>query len=563
MAVQMTASSTQDLMTISTGADLCSVQAKGSGAGAFESELTAFAKKGDAQPQMQHSDDRPLLVKIQSAERRMQQTVKHHDAPSAIDAGDAAVEAEIDQGAVLTKIDLTVMLAPMGDDGDAPEIEQMIAQLEAEKALTTGRFDPDAILGVSLTDIVPETDSSDDESDELGRSAEEVLASALLSEVVSAVSDMGSKAVDVVLADEDAAEYVVGQTGDGEIAMKFADEKEQLTADELFAAGDLAKTAQDGASAVTEPHIALDLSAKPHADGEPAPAEQQIAGPAQLAGAVAETPKASDAKRLGAELEQIGSEGPDSSDVDAKFAELIARFKEERDQRAHDRGAGDRSDGAKLPQVNAKRSGQTQSAVRRAAESSHQTKHDPRADSANAREIPFSETLSSRLREAAQSAFAAEETSTHLRSGMTYSMAREAAFTDGLGTVLEFMKTDGTHEARIVVEPPALGHIDISLRASESGMQAAFKVDSEHLKQMVQQHIDILKSSLESQGIHVSNIAVDIRNKDDQNGHGAAHAGKGKKGKGASGPEADGEEEAESVKLVRLDLEQGLLHWIG
>jgi hypothetical protein len=140
----------------------------------------------------------------------------------------------------------------------------------------------------------------------------------------------------------------------------------------------------------------------------------------------------------------------------------------------------------------------------------------------------------------------------------------ENAFGDGLTNVLEFMREDGMSQARIVVEPPALGRVDVSLQATASGVEASFRVDNEHLRQMLQQQLDTLKASLQAQGIHVSSLAVDIKNRDDQRGRGDLY-GTGRKNRrvGGIGGTDDGEGQDVQNRLVRLDLERGLLHWVA
>lgn len=146
--------------------------------------------------------------------------------------------------------------------------------------------------------------------------------------------------------------------------------------------------------------------------------------------------------------------------------------------------------------------------------------------------------------------------------GTTYTLQGQNHFGQGLNSVLEFMRHDGVDEARIIVEPPALGRIDVSLQASASGVEAVFKVDNEHLKQMLQQQLDVLKTSLQAQGIHVSGLAVDIKNRDEQKGRGDLY-GTNKKSKRVGGVDAADEDLAEGTRLARLDLENGLLNWVA
>jgi flagellar hook-length control protein FliK len=144
--------------------------------------------------------------------------------------------------------------------------------------------------------------------------------------------------------------------------------------------------------------------------------------------------------------------------------------------------------------------------------------------------------------------------------GSTYELGGESPLGDGMRSVLEFMKNDGINEARIVVEPPSLGRVDVSLQASGAGVEAVFKVDNEALKQILQQQLDLLKTSLEAQGIHVSNLAVDIKNRDDQKGRPDLYGNRGKTRRADGIADIGGEDEP---RLVRIDLEKGLLHWVA
>ncbi|MDR0649667.1 MAG: flagellar hook-length control protein FliK [Synergistaceae bacterium] len=142
----------------------------------------------------------------------------------------------------------------------------------------------------------------------------------------------------------------------------------------------------------------------------------------------------------------------------------------------------------------------------------------------------------------------------------TYELRGDNPLGDGVRSVLEFMKNDGINEARIVVAPPSLGRVDVSLQASGTGVEAVFKVDNEALKQLLQQQLDILKTSLEAQGIHVSSLAVDIKNREDQKGRPDLDGGRGKARRAGGISDGDGDDEPRSA---RIDLERGLLHWVA
>ncbi|MDR1579682.1 MAG: flagellar hook-length control protein FliK [Synergistaceae bacterium] len=142
-----------------------------------------------------------------------------------------------------------------------------------------------------------------------------------------------------------------------------------------------------------------------------------------------------------------------------------------------------------------------------------------------------------------------------------YTLMPGDKFGNGLRSVLTIMTRDGGTEARIVVEPPALGRVDISLRSSESGVEANFKVDNEELKQMVQKQLDSLKESLNAQGIHVSGMTVDIKNNEGGSNRGNTAA---KKGRRTARPlDEAGEDAEDGTRVLRLDLEKGLLHWVA
>lgn len=145
--------------------------------------------------------------------------------------------------------------------------------------------------------------------------------------------------------------------------------------------------------------------------------------------------------------------------------------------------------------------------------------------------------------------------------GTSYALDPSDAFGDGITRVLQFLKNEGVAEARIVVEPPALGRVDVSLQATASGVEAIFKVDNEHLKQVLQQQLDLLKNSLEAQGIHVLGLTVDIKNRDDGRRQDTREAGGKVRRSGIIGE--DGDEGEEGMRLVRIDLEKGLLHWLA
>jgi flagellar hook-length control protein FliK len=150
------------------------------------------------------------------------------------------------------------------------------------------------------------------------------------------------------------------------------------------------------------------------------------------------------------------------------------------------------------------------------------------------------------------------------RQGEVYVLSPDNAFGEGLSSVLVFMNSEGTTEARIVVEPPSLGRVEISLSSGTAGVEATFRVDNEQLKYMVNQQLEALKSSLEAQGIHVSGLTVDIKNGDGERGSGRGNLHSPKSRRRAGGiDEGTAEDGADIPRVIRLDLERGILHWVA
>jgi flagellar hook-length control protein FliK len=143
-----------------------------------------------------------------------------------------------------------------------------------------------------------------------------------------------------------------------------------------------------------------------------------------------------------------------------------------------------------------------------------------------------------------------------------YTLMSADKFGEGLRSVMTIMTRDGGAEARIVVEPPALGRVDISLRSSAGGVEANFRVDNEELRQMVQKQLDSLKESLTAQGIHISGMTVDIKNNEGDRGKTGVPK-KGRRSARAGGAEELDEDIGDSASVLRLDLEKGLLHWVA
>lgn len=111
----------------------------------------------------------------------------------------------------------------------------------------------------------------------------------------------------------------------------------------------------------------------------------------------------------------------------------------------------------------------------------------------------------------------------------------------------------GRNRADVVVEPPALGRVEIHFRQGGQGIEATLRVDNEGLRQLVQGQIDQLRTALQQAGIVLQGLSVDVRS----GGEGPRWAWPERKDprKGL----LDGEDTLEFA----IDLEQGLLSWMA
>ncbi|MCX7828455.1 MAG: flagellar hook-length control protein FliK [Thermanaerothrix sp.] len=133
----------------------------------------------------------------------------------------------------------------------------------------------------------------------------------------------------------------------------------------------------------------------------------------------------------------------------------------------------------------------------------------------------------------------------------------EAALGEGLVRVFQ-EAASGAGRATVVVEPPSLGRVEVQLLLDGGEVSARIRVDNRELLGMVQAQSQRLKESLEAQGLQVSGLSVDLRNDERRPKDGPS--GKGRRS--SVGIEGDGEE-VEDGQLFRVDLRNGLLHWLA
>jgi flagellar hook-length control protein FliK len=137
-----------------------------------------------------------------------------------------------------------------------------------------------------------------------------------------------------------------------------------------------------------------------------------------------------------------------------------------------------------------------------------------------------------------------------------------AALPEGMTEVVRVIATEEGHRARIIVDPPALGRVDVTVQTTGNGMEAVLRVDNEALRQTLLGQLDQLRQALAQQGITVGQLSVDVRQQEEQQ-HNQSDSGKSRRTNRLSGMEDGGSDEDEERRTVRLDLERGLLHWIA
>ncbi|PIE54267.1 MAG: hypothetical protein CSA35_06930 [Dethiosulfovibrio peptidovorans] len=125
--------------------------------------------------------------------------------------------------------------------------------------------------------------------------------------------------------------------------------------------------------------------------------------------------------------------------------------------------------------------------------------------------------------------------------------------------VVRFLQANGEVKAQIVVEPPALGRVEIQIHATPGGMEASLRVDSLAVRDMIRPQVPLLQDLLAEQGITLSGMNIDVRSGDDQR---QQWNGGGKRRRGDNSVAETPVEETESP-IARIDLERGLLVWMA
>jgi flagellar hook-length control protein FliK len=138
-----------------------------------------------------------------------------------------------------------------------------------------------------------------------------------------------------------------------------------------------------------------------------------------------------------------------------------------------------------------------------------------------------------------------------------------AALEDGVQHVVRFLKAEGRHAASIIIDPPALGRVDVELVTTTKGVEASIKVATEQIRELVQDHIAVLRNHLEQQGVHLGEFVVDLRDntKGNSGGNSFREEGGSRRRQVSSAESEDTEENV--IPSFRMDLEYGLLAWVA
>lgn len=138
-----------------------------------------------------------------------------------------------------------------------------------------------------------------------------------------------------------------------------------------------------------------------------------------------------------------------------------------------------------------------------------------------------------------------------------------AALEDGVQHVVRFLKAEGRHAASIIIDPPALGRVDVELVTTTKGVEASIKVATEQIRELVQDHIAVLRNHLEQQGVHLGEFVVDLRdNTKGNSGGNSFREERGSRRRQVSSAESEDTEE-NVIPSFRMDLEYGLLAWVA
>ena len=137
-------------------------------------------------------------------------------------------------------------------------------------------------------------------------------------------------------------------------------------------------------------------------------------------------------------------------------------------------------------------------------------------------------------------------------------LPRNEALREGLDNTVRFIRASGVQKAEVIVDPPALGRVSVELTSTTTGLEAAIKVSSEQVRQLVQDQLMQLRFTLAQQGVELTHFSVDVQQDGGQRQHEQQDAEQSGNGVLAGD---DGETNEETT--FRVDLNEGLLYWVA
>lgn len=138
----------------------------------------------------------------------------------------------------------------------------------------------------------------------------------------------------------------------------------------------------------------------------------------------------------------------------------------------------------------------------------------------------------------------------------------DRAIGEGLAHVVSLLKNEkGEKKGILRVEPPELGKVRIVVNSSSDEIHVHLTVEKPEAGDLIKGSEDVLRDSLKRQGLALGDLSVDVGN----NGEREHFTGRQKYDLHShESAEPDlAETEEDSAVLARIDLEQGILHWIA
>ena len=161
---------------------------------------------------------------------------------------------------------------------------------------------------------------------------------------------------------------------------------------------------------------------------------------------------------------------------------------------------------------------------------------------------------------AAGSAAPARSTFGDVLAAQSLSSRGDSAILEGAELLLRAAVRAESQTARMIIDPPALGPMEVSVTLAGDGLSASFRVESETVRQLLLQNADALRESLSRAGIQVAGFSVSV---DVGQGGGRFAEPRPETRRRARDSRDEDEGDEGHAPVTRLDAEAGVLHWVG